>query len=98
MNVLIMLVLFASVILVFMALLKARSLNKKIPGGIVKGVWQLLYYLIGLMAAGYLTFPLFPQLPESSRDLVIAIIVLANAVFILLVIKLIQKIVREVGL
>ena len=87
-----------AIIVVFYALIKAASLNKKIPGGIVKQYWRLLYYLIGLIAAGYLTLPLFPSLPESSRDFVIAIIYLAGAIFIVKVINLLYKIAKEVGL
>ena len=50
---------------IFYALLRVISLNKKIPGGIVKQSWKLLYYLIGLMGVGYLTMPLMPSLPET---------------------------------
>jgi hypothetical protein len=87
-----------AIVVVFYALLRAAKLNKKIPGGIVKEYWRLLYYLIGLIAAGYLTMPLFPTLPESSRDMVVAIIYLAGAVFIVKVINLLYKIAKEVGL
>jgi hypothetical protein len=77
---------------------KAISLNRKIPGGLVKESWRLLYYLIGLLAVGYITLPLFPRLPESSRDLIVAIIYLAGAVFVVMVINLIYKITKEIGL
>jgi hypothetical protein len=83
---------------IFYALLRAVSLNKRIPGGIVKECWRLLYYLIGVLAVGYLTVPLFPRLPESSRELIVAIIYLVGAVFIVKVINLLYKIAREVGL
>jgi hypothetical protein len=83
---------------IFYALLKVISLNKKIPGGIVKESWKLLYYLIGLLGVGYLTMPLLPGLPETSRELIIAIIFLAGAIFILKVINLFRKIIKDVGL
>jgi len=47
---------------------------------------------------GYLTMPLFPMLPELSRDLIVAIIYLAGAIFIVKVINLIYKITKEIGL
>ncbi len=84
--------------MIFYALYRAATLNRKIPGGIVKETWRLLYYLIGLLAVGYLTIPLFPRLPESSRDLIFAIIYLAGAIFVLKVINLIYKITKEIGL
>lgn len=83
---------------IFYALLKVISLKKKIPGGIAKESWKLLYYLIGLLAVGYLTMPVLPGLPETSRELIIAIIFLAGAVFILRIINLFNKIIRDVGL
>ncbi len=98
MKLLTLIISLIAIVVVFYALLRAASLNKKIPGGIVKQYWRLLYYLIGLIAAGYLTLPLFPSLPESSRDFVIAIIYLAGAIFIVKVINLLYKIAKEVGL
>ena len=98
MKVLTLIISLIAIVVVFYALIRAASLNKKIPGGIVKAYWRLLYYLIGLIAAGYLTMPLFPSLPESSRDFVIAIIYLAGAIFIVKVINLLYKIAKEVGL
>ncbi len=98
MQLLILLISLAAILVVFYALFKAITLNRKIPGGLVKESWRLLYYLIGLLAVGYLTLPLFPRLPESSKDLIIAIIYLAGAVFMVKVINLIFKIAKEVGL
>jgi uncharacterized membrane protein len=98
MQLLILLISLAAILLIFYAMFKAISLNRKIPGGLVKESWRLLYYLIGLLAVGYITLPLFPRLPESSRDLIVAIIYLAGAVFVLMVIKLIYKITKEIGL
>ncbi len=98
MQLLILLVSLSAILVIFYALYRAATLNRKIPGGIVKDTWRLLYYLIGLLAVGYLTIPLFPRLPESSRDLIVAIIYLAGAIFVLKVINLIYKITKEIGL
>lgn len=98
MQLLIMLISLVAILLVFYALFKAISLNRKIPGGLVKESWRLLYYLIGLLTVGYITLPLFPRLPQSSRDLIVSIIYLAGAVFVVMVIKLLHKIAKEVGL
>jgi hypothetical protein len=97
-QVLILLVSLSAILVIFYALFRAVTLNSKIPGGLVKESWRLLYYLIGLLAVGYLTMPLFPMLPESSRDLIVAIIYLAGAIFIVKVINLIYKITKEIGL
>ncbi len=98
MQLLILLISLSAIFIVFYALFRAATLNKKIPGGIVKESWRLLYYLIGLLAVGYLTMPLFPRLSQSSRDLIVSIIYLGGAVFVVMVINLIHKITKEVGL
>lgn len=98
MQVLILLISLAAILVVFYALFRAAALNRKIPGGLVKDSWRLLYYLIGLLAVGYITLPLFPRLPESSKDLIVALMYLAGAVFVVKVINLIYKITKEVGL
>jgi len=87
-----MLISTSAICIIFYALLRVIMLSKKIPGGIVKEYWKLFYYLIGLLAIGYLTLPLFPILPESSKDLIVAIIFLAGAVFVIKVINLFFKI------
>lgn len=88
----------AAICTIFYALFRVVVLTKKIPGGLVKQYWKLFYYLIGLLAVGYLTMPLFPGLPETSRELIVAIIFLAGAVFVVKVINLFFKIVQEIGL
>jgi len=98
MRLLILLISLTAILIVFYALFKAATLNRKIPGGIVKESWRLLYYLIGLLAVGYLTMPLFPRLSQSSKDFIVSIIYLAGAVFVVKVINLIHKIMKEVGL
>lgn len=98
MKLLVMLISTSAICIIFYALLRVIMLSKKIPGGIVKEYWKLFYYLIGLLAIGYLTLPLFPILPESSKDLIVAIIFLAGAVFVIKVINLFFKIAKEIGL
>ena len=98
MRQLILLLSLSAIGTIFYALLKVISINKKIPGGIVKESWKLLYYLVGLLGVGYLTMPILPRLPEASRELIIAIIFLAGAIFILKVVNLFNRIIKDVGL
>jgi hypothetical protein len=98
MQLLIMLIWLSAIVVIFFAFFRALSLTKKIPGGLVKQSWKLLYYLIGLLGVGYLTMPLFSRLPESSRDFIVGVVSLAGAVFILRVINLFYRIIKEVGL
>lgn len=98
MQLLIILVWLSAISVIFFAFYRALTLKKKIPGGLVRQSWKLLYYLIGLLTVGYLTLPLFHSLPETSRDLIVGIISLAGAIFIVKVINLLYKIIKELGL
>ena len=98
MQLLILLMWLTAIFAIVYAFYRALTLTKKIPGGLVKQSWKLLYYLIGLLGVGYLTMPLFSRLPETSRDFIIGVVSLAGAVFILKVINLFYKIIKEVGL
>jgi hypothetical protein len=98
MQLLIVVIWLSAILVIFFAFFRALTLKKKIPGGLVKQSWKLLYYLIGLLGVGYLTMPLFPSLPDTSRDLIVGIISLAGAIFIVKVINLFYRIIKEVGL
>lgn len=98
MQLLIAAIWLSAIFIIFLAFSRALTLKKKIPGGLVKQSWKLLYYLIGLLGVGYLTMPLFPSLPDTSRDLIVGIISLAGAIFIVRVINLFYGIIRELGL
>jgi hypothetical protein len=98
MQLLILLIWLSSVLIIFYAFLRAFSLKEKIPGGLAKQTWKLLYYITGILCIGYITLPLFPDLPESSRDMIVAIISLSGAVFVLMALNLFRKILKDVGL
>jgi hypothetical protein len=88
----------SSVLVIIYALFRVISLNKRIPGGVARQTWRLLYYLIGLLTVGYLSTLLFPALPDDSKRLIVGIISLAGAVFVLKVINLFYRIIAEIGL
>jgi hypothetical protein len=98
MKTLIVLISLSAICTIFYALFRVVTLTKRIPGGLVKQYWKLFYYLIGLLAVGYLTMPLFPGLPETSKEVIIGIIFLAGAIFVVKVINLFFKIIQEIGL
>lgn len=80
------------------ALIRVVSLNKKIPGGMVGSSWKILTILIVLFTAGYLTTPFFPMLPEMTKLMIVGIIFLFGAIFVVIVINLFYKVIKEVGL
>jgi hypothetical protein len=98
MKLLISLIWLLSIAVIFYAFFRAMALRKKIPGGIASQAWKFLYYLIGLLVVGYLTMPLFSRLPEESRDFIFAVVSLTAALFIVKVINLFYKVIKDVGL
>jgi hypothetical protein len=88
----------SSILVIAYALLRVISLNKRIPGGVARQTWRLLYYLIGLLAVGYLSTLLFPMLPEMSKRVIVGVISLAGGIFVLKVTNLFYKIITEIGL
>ena len=98
MQLLIVIIWLSAIFVIFVAFFRALTLRRTIPGGLVRQSWKLLYYLIGLLGVGYLTMPLFSRLPEASRDFIVGVVSLAGAVFILKVINLFYRIIKEVGL
>jgi len=98
MNPLIVLLSGTAICVLFYALFRVITLNRRLQGGIARKTWQLLYYLIGLLVAGYLATLLFPYLPEVSRQVIIGVILLAGSVFILKVINLFYRIISDIGL
>ncbi len=88
---------FAICVMIY-ALFRVISLNKKIPGGTVGSTWKFLSTLIGLFTFGYLTTPFFPLLPDAHKQLIVGVIFLAGAIFVVIVINLFYRVIREIGL
>lgn len=88
----------AAICILIYSLFRVIRLKRRLEGGIARKTWQLLYYLIGLLVAGYLATLLFPYLPEISRQVIIGVILLAGSVFILKVINLFYRIIADMGL
>jgi hypothetical protein len=80
------------------ALFKVITLKRRLKGGVMGRTWNVLYYMIGLFTAGYLSTLLFPVLPDTSQQVIVGIVFLIAAVFVVTVINLFLRIVKEVGL
>lgn len=97
MGLLILFLFGGAICILVYAFIRAVSINRRLSGGIVKTTWQLLYYLIGLLLAGYLATLLFPSLPDTSRKIIVGIILFAGAVFVVKVINLLHRIMVDLG-
>ena len=68
-------------------------LSGSIPGGVVGRHWRLLRLLVGLFLLGYLVTPFFTQLPPELINSLVALIFLFGAVYVLVTVRLIHKII-----
>jgi hypothetical protein len=71
----------------------AYEYNKSIPGGEVGKAWNALLSLVTLFLMGYLTTPFFIVLSQEVKDLIVALIFLLGAVYVLITLRLVHRIV-----
>ena len=86
-----------SVLIMVYAWVKITRLRKKLPGGIMKSTGNVLGELVGLFTVGYIALPLFPMLPQISRDILVAVMFLFAAIFAVIVINLFSMIASDLG-
>ena len=86
---------FTSILIMFYCLYLVQSLKSSIPGGMVGKRWNFLSILVVLFTFGYLSTPFFDQLPDDVLRLVISGIFLFGAVYVVVTVRLIFNIIRE---
>ena len=86
---------FTSILIMFYCLYLVLSLKSSIPGGMVGKRWNFLSMLVVLFTLGYLSTPFFDQLPDDVLRLVISGIFLFGAVYVVMTVRLIFNIIRE---
>ncbi len=82
-----------AVIIMLYALWQVFALKKHIPGGVVGRSWKGLAGLVVLFAVGYLAMPFLGKLAPEDLYLVVGIIFLFGAVYVVITISLIKRIV-----
>jgi hypothetical protein len=73
------------------------SLKRSVPGGVVGRQWNILVVLVAMFAAGYLAIPWFGRLPLDTLRLIVALIFLFGAVYVIITIRLIHKVIRALA-
>ena len=78
-----------------MCLYLVFTLRRKIPGGVVGKQWQFLTLLVSLFTAGYFVTPFFNLLSPNVINLIVALIFFFGAVYVLITVRLIYRIIEE---
>ncbi|OIQ69078.1 hypothetical protein GALL_493210 [mine drainage metagenome] len=86
---------FSAILIMFYCLYLVLSLKSSIPGGMVGKRWNFLTMLVVLFTIGYLATPFFDQLPDDVLRLVVSGIFLFGAVYVVVTVRLIFNIIRE---
>jgi len=83
-----------STIIMVIALWKTVDYRKSFHQGIAGQTWDSLSSLIFCIFLGYLTIPFIMFLTQEQKDLFIAVIFLIGALYVLISLTLMHKIVR----
>lgn len=82
-----------AIITMLLAVVMAYEYNKSIPGGEVGRAWNALLALVTFFLIGYLTTPFFIVLSQEIKDLIVAFIFLLGAVYVLITLWLVHRII-----
>ena len=87
----------AAILIMAYCLYLVMTLKKHVPGGIVGRTWNFLTGLVVLFTLGYLTTPLFGIIPENLLRLIVSGIFLFGAIYVVITVKLIYRIIEELS-
>jgi hypothetical protein len=87
----------AAILIMVYCLYLVVTLKKQVPGGIVGRTWNFLTGLVVLFTLGYLTTPLFEIIPENLLRLIVSGIFLFGAIYVVITVKLIYRIIEELS-
>ncbi len=82
-----------SIVVMFIAFWKAWDYKSSVPGGVVGKTWNLIITLVTFFFFGYLSTPFFVMLPQAWKDYIVAMIFFFGAVYVLVTIRLVYKII-----
>jgi hypothetical protein len=86
-----------SILVMFYCLFLVLRLGKQVPGGVVGKNWNTLTVLVILFTLGYLTTPFFSLLPADLVSLVVSLIFFFGAIYVVITVKLIFRIIEELS-
>jgi len=86
---------FAAILVMVYCLWLVMALKPTVPGGIIGKAWNTLMILVGVFTIGYLTTPFFGAIPAEFLRLIVGAIFLFGALYVVLTVKLIHRIIQE---
>lgn len=86
-----------AILVMFYCLFLVLNLGKQVPGGVVGKNWKFLTFLVVLFTAGYLTTPFFGLLPPAIVNVMVSLIFFFGAIYVVITVKLIYRIIEELS-
>jgi len=87
----------AAIAVMLVCLYQVLSLRSGVPGGVVGKQWRFLTLLVIFFTAGYLVTPFFDALPVGTIRLIVSLIFLFGAIYVLITIRLVYTVIRELA-
>jgi hypothetical protein len=87
----------AAILIMLYCLYLVVSLKRNVPGGVVGSKWTLLVVLVSLFTIGYLATPFFGMIPEKVLRLIVSCIFFFGALYVVMTVKLIYRIIQELS-
>jgi len=87
----------AAILVMFYCLFLVLKLGKQVPGGVVGKNWKFLTFLVVLFTLGYLTTPFFSMLPPQFVGVMASLIFFFGAIYVVITVKLIYRIIEELS-
>jgi len=87
----------AAIFVMIYCLFLVLKLGKQVPGGVVGKNWKFLTLLVVLFTLGYLTTPFFGLLPPQFVTLMASLIFFFGAIYVVITVKLIFRIIEELS-
>jgi hypothetical protein len=86
-----------AILVMFYCLWLVLTLRKNVPGGVVGNTWKTLTALVVLFTMGYLVTPFFSLLPPVLMNVIVSLIFLFGAIYVVITVKLIYRIIEELA-
>jgi hypothetical protein len=87
----------AAIVVMVYCLYLVLTLKSKVSGGIVGKNWGFLRSLVIFFTLGYLATPFMSSLPDSTIRLIVSLIFLFGAIYVVITVKLIYRIIEELS-
>ena len=85
----------AAILVILFCLYSVIALGRSIPGGVVGKQWRFLTFLVAMFTVGYLLTPFFGMLPPQLITIIVSVIFFFGAIYVLITIRLIHRIITE---